>query len=114
MNKINADGNDIKHWKLDKLISGKKQVIAGLKYSLKFSMVRTECDKQVVFEFNCLLVELERENLEDEDFPFPKTIPVRFFSGIFRQNLPIFHSKYPKISIFFHQNHHFLPKIKIF
>uniref|UniRef100_A0A914DFY1 Cysteine proteinase n=2 Tax=Acrobeloides nanus TaxID=290746 RepID=A0A914DFY1_9BILA len=62
VNKINADGNDIKHWKLDKLISGKKQVIAGVKYNLKFSMVRTECEKQKDAE----LAEMELCSVRDD------------------------------------------------
>lgn len=45
--KLNADNSDPQHWKLDKFIKGKKQLTAGMLYKLKFSVVRSECRKDV-------------------------------------------------------------------
>uniref|UniRef100_A0A915ERG2 Uncharacterized protein n=1 Tax=Ditylenchus dipsaci TaxID=166011 RepID=A0A915ERG2_9BILA len=43
---LNSDSNDMYHWKLEKLMSAKRQVIAGLKYKLKFVVARSECRKE--------------------------------------------------------------------
>lgn len=43
---LNADSSDDHHWKLEKLIGGKKQVVSGLKYKLKFAIARSECHKE--------------------------------------------------------------------
>ncbi|KAH7694290.1 cathepsin F1, partial [Aphelenchoides avenae] len=44
--KLNAHSNDIHHWKLEKLVSAQRQVVSGLKYTLKFTILRSECTKE--------------------------------------------------------------------
>ena len=43
---LNSENDDMHHWKLEKLISVKKQLVAGYKYNLKFLVARSECRKE--------------------------------------------------------------------
>lgn len=45
--KLNSEGNDTHHWKLEKLISVKKQLVTGYKYNMKLLVARSECRKVV-------------------------------------------------------------------